>query len=48
VLESVDAVGKNLLLRFEGDVTVRSHLRMNGRWRVRRTDERPASLVHDG
>ena len=41
VLESVDAVGKNLLLRFEGDVTVRSHLRMSGRWRVRRTDERP-------
>ena len=41
VLEAVDAVGKNLLLRFEGDVTVRSHLRMNGRWRVRRLDERP-------
>jgi endonuclease-8 len=34
VLEDVRAVGKNLLLRFEGDVTVRSHLRMNGRWRV--------------
>ena len=33
-LESVEAVGKNLLLRFEGGVTVRSHLRMNGRWRV--------------
>jgi endonuclease-8 len=36
VLESVEAVGKHLLLRFEGDVVVRSHLRMNGRWRVRR------------
>ena len=35
VLESVEAVGKHLLLRFEGGVTVRSHLRMNGRWRVR-------------
>ena len=35
-LESVDAVGKHLLLRFEGAVVVRSHLRMNGRWRVRR------------
>ena len=34
VLESVEAVGKNLLLRFEGGVVVRSHLRMNGRWRV--------------
>jgi endonuclease-8 len=35
VLESVEAVGKPLLLRFEGGVRVRSHLRMNGRWRVR-------------
>ena len=36
VLERVHAVGKNLFLAFEGDVVVRSHLRMNGRWRVRR------------
>ena len=34
VLESVEAIGKNLFLRFEAGVTVRSHLRMNGRWRV--------------
>ena len=34
VLESVEAVGKNLLLRFEGGITLRSHLRMSGRWRV--------------
>jgi endonuclease-8 len=34
VLESVHAVGKHLLLRFEGGVVLRSHLRMNGRWRV--------------
>jgi endonuclease-8 len=33
-LERVDAVGKNLLLRFEGGVTLRSHLQMSGRWRV--------------
>ena len=33
-LESVEAVGKNLLLRFEGDLVLRSHLRMTGRWRV--------------
>ena len=33
-LEGLEAVGKHLLLRFEGGVTVRSHLRMNGRWRV--------------
>jgi endonuclease-8 len=34
-LESVEAVGKNLFLRFEGGVVLRSHLRMNGRWFVR-------------
>jgi endonuclease VIII len=35
-LEQVEAVGKNLLLRFEGGLVLRSHLRMNGRWRVER------------
>jgi len=35
-LERVEAVGKNLLLRFEGGLVLRSHLRMNGRWRVER------------
>ena len=34
-LESVEAVGKNLLLRFEGGLVLRSHLRMKGRWWVR-------------
>jgi endonuclease-8 len=34
VLERVDAVGKHLLLHFEGGVVLRSHLRMNGRWRI--------------
>jgi endonuclease-8 len=34
-LESVTAYGKNLVLRFEGGVVVRSHLRMSGRWTVR-------------
>jgi endonuclease-8 len=34
VLEAADAVGKNLLLRFEGGLVLRSHLRMRGRWRV--------------
>jgi endonuclease-8 len=34
VLESVEAVGKNLLLTFEGGIVVRSHLRMTGRWRL--------------
>ena len=34
VLESVEAVGKNLVLRFAGGHVLRSHLRMSGRWRV--------------
>jgi len=34
-LESVEAVGKNIVLRFEGGIAVRSHLRMSGRWTVR-------------
>jgi endonuclease-8 len=33
VLEAVDAVGKNLLLRFDGGLVLHSHLRMTGRWR---------------
>jgi endonuclease-8 len=35
-LEHVEAVGKNLLLHFEGGLVLRSHLRMKGRWRVER------------
>jgi endonuclease-8 len=33
-LESVEAVGKNLVFRFEGGVVLRSHLRVSGRWVV--------------
>jgi endonuclease-8 len=33
-LLSVEAVGKNLVLRFEGGYVLRNHLRMSGRWRV--------------
>ena len=40
VLESVEAVGKNLLLHFEGGLTIRSHLRMSGRWRVQKRGAR--------
>ena len=36
LLESVEAVGKNLLLHFEGGLVLRSHLRMTGRWRLDR------------
>jgi endonuclease-8 len=40
VLEAVEAVGKNLLFRFEGGIVLRSHLRMTGRWSVRPRGER--------
>jgi endonuclease VIII len=33
-LLGVEAVGKNLLLRFEDGLVLRSHLRMKGRWQV--------------
>jgi endonuclease VIII len=33
-LVAVEAVGKNLLLRFEDGLVLRSHLRMTGRWRL--------------
>ncbi len=33
-LEDVRAVGKNLVLRFDGGYILRSHLRMTGRWSV--------------
>jgi endonuclease-8 len=34
-LERVEAVGKNLVLSFDGGLVLRSHLRMSGRWTVR-------------
>ena len=35
MLESVEAIGKNLLFRFEGGIVLRSHLRTSGRWTLR-------------
>jgi endonuclease-8 len=40
-LERVRAVGKNLLLEFEGGLVLRSHLRMRGRWRVEAAGSTP-------
>jgi endonuclease VIII len=34
-IRAVDAHGKHLFLRFEGDLVIHSHLRMTGSWRVR-------------
>ena len=33
-LDAVEAVGKNLLLRFDDGLVLHSHLRMSGRWQV--------------
>jgi endonuclease VIII len=38
-LRSVDPLGKHLFLRFEGGLTLHSHLRMSGAWRVGRQGE---------
>ena len=39
-VREVDARGKHLFLRFDGDLTVHSHLRMRGWWGVFRRGER--------
>lgn len=39
-VRSVDAHGKNLFLRFDNGLTIHSHLRMNGLWRIRPGDWR--------
>ncbi|HET8673785.1 MAG TPA: DNA-formamidopyrimidine glycosylase family protein [Thermoleophilaceae bacterium] len=39
-VRSVDARGKHLFLRFDGDLTLHSHLRMGGQWSVYRRGER--------
>jgi endonuclease-8 len=37
---AVDAHGKHLFIRFDGDLTLHSHLRMTGQWGVYRRGER--------
>src|ERR671916_544386 len=39
-VRAVDARGKHLLLRFDGGLTIHSHLRMGGAWGVYRRGER--------
>jgi endonuclease-8 len=39
-IETVDAVGKHLLVHFGDGTTLRTHMRMNGSWHVYRTGER--------
>src|SRR5918997_859948 len=40
---AVDAHGKHLFLRFEDGLTIHSHLRMTGSWRVLENRPRPRS-----
>src|SRR5215207_9701159 len=39
-VRSVDSHGKHLFVRFEGELTLHSHLRMGGKWGVYRRGER--------
>jgi endonuclease-8 len=39
-VRAVEAKGKHLLMRFEGELTLHSHLRMTGSWGVYRTGQR--------
>jgi endonuclease VIII len=39
-IESVTAAGKHLLMRFSGDLVLRTHMRMNGSWHIYRPGER--------
>ncbi len=39
-VESVTSAGKHLLMRFSGDLVLRTHMRMNGSWHIYRPGER--------
>jgi endonuclease-8 len=45
-VRAVDARGKHLFLRFDGDLTLHSHLRMGGMWGVYRRGERWRRSAH--
>jgi endonuclease VIII len=38
-IESVRAMGKHILMRFSGNLTLRTHMRMNGSWHIYRPGE---------
>jgi endonuclease-8 len=39
-VDEVSAAGKHLLIRFSGDLVLRTHMRMNGSWHIYRPGER--------
>lgn len=40
LVESVTSAGKHVLMRFQGDLVLRTHMRMNGSWHIYRPGER--------
>jgi endonuclease VIII len=47
VMERVDARGKHILMRVEGERTIHSHLKMDGSWRVDPAGRRPGGRWHE-
>lgn len=39
-IESVSAIGKHLIIAFDGGLNLRTHMRMNGSWHIYRSGER--------
>ncbi|HKO02476.1 MAG TPA: DNA-formamidopyrimidine glycosylase family protein, partial [Thermoanaerobaculia bacterium] len=39
-IERVRAAGKHLIIDFSGDLSLRTHMRMNGSWHIYKTGER--------
>ena len=46
-IESVTARGKHLLMEFSGDLTLHTHMRMNGSWHLYRPGDRWKRPAHD-
>ena len=46
IIDSVDAVGKHLLVSFADGIVLRTHMRMSGSWHVYRPGERWQKPVH--
>jgi len=46
-VDEVSAAGKHLLIRFSGDLVLRTHMRMNGSWHIYRPSERWQRGVRD-
>ena len=34
IVEAVEALGKHLVMRFSGDLALRTHMRMHGSWHI--------------